>query len=170
MYDAIIVISAIVSLVTLIVFFVMASNIAAIKRSMPNQEWPVVKFLRLADEEEYIDNKEKAKEYLLRARYYTEQNSNNNVLINDTWVPKEKAIKMIDRRIARIDGSELLSGFEEGTLVAHINTGQQMRIGEFLPDGKYRCYSNGMRVGDFSEEEFMEFDKWVKEVYKQPTR
>jgi hypothetical protein len=55
----------------------------------------------------------------------------------------------------------------EGLLVVDLKTEKQMRLGDKLDNGKYRCYSDGLLVGEFSEEEIMEFDKWVKEVYKK---
>lgn len=55
----------------------------------------------------------------------------------------------------------------KGLLVAELKTGNQMRLGEVDADGKYKCYMNGVYVGRFAKSEFMEFDKWVKEVYKK---
>lgn len=55
----------------------------------------------------------------------------------------------------------------EGTLVVELKTGNQMRTGERLDNGKYKCYSGTFHSGDFMPDEIMEFDKWVKYVYKK---
>ena len=51
-------------------------------------------------------------------------------------------------------------------LVVELKTERQMRVMGVV-EGKYQCYSNGVYVGDFQDEEIMEFDKWVNEVYKR---
>ena len=65
--SAAVTIGAIIQIITLIVFFVMAGNISKINKriaSISGEE-----YLRMAEEEKYIGDKEKAKEYLLRAKY-----------------------------------------------------------------------------------------------------
>jgi hypothetical protein len=54
---------------------------------------------------------------------------------------------------------------ENNMLVVELKTGKQMRVGEQLEDGKYKCYTGGVYVGDFEQSEFMEFNKWKNEVY-----
>ncbi len=62
-----IVIGAIIQLITLIVFFVMGFNIEKIRRELEVVSGQ--RYMEMAEEEKYIGNKEKAKEYLLRAKY-----------------------------------------------------------------------------------------------------
>lgn len=57
--------------------------------------------------------------------------------------------------------------YSDGLLVVELKTEKQMRLGELLSNGKYKCYSNNSYIGDFAPTEFMEFDKWVKEVYRK---
>jgi len=58
----------------------------------------------------------------------------------------------------------------KGLLVVELSTEKQMRLGETEEDGRYKCYAGGSYVGSFAESEFMEFDKWVAEVYKKRRR
>jgi len=67
-FSTISVIAIIISFITLIVFFVMASNVSAIKREM-EQELSFEDYIDKSNEEKYIGNKVKAKEWLLRAEY-----------------------------------------------------------------------------------------------------
>lgn len=67
MAETIIIIGVIVEVITLIVFFVMVSNVASIKKSLCNTS--AEEYMRMAGEEEFIGNKTKAKECLLRAKY-----------------------------------------------------------------------------------------------------
>lgn len=59
------------------------------------------------------------------------------------------------------------SDYNNLTVVVELKTENQMRLGELLENGKYKCYSNGVYAGDFAPSEFMEFDKWVKEIYNR---
>ena len=36
-----------------------------------------------------------------------------------------------------------------------------MRVGEEIGNGIYKCYSQGIHVGDFHHSEFMEFNEWA---------
>jgi hypothetical protein len=54
---------------------------------------------------------------------------------------------------------------ENNMLVIELKTGRQMRVGEQLEDGRYKCYVNDICVGDFDSSEFMESNKWMNEVY-----
>ncbi len=53
------------------------------------------------------------------------------------------------------------------TYVVELASEKQMRVGRRLPSGKYECYANGVKQEEFAEIELMEFDKWVREVYKK---
>ena len=67
-FNTISVIAGIISIISLIVFFGMASNVSAIKREM-EQELSFEDYIDKSNEEKYIGNKVKAKEWLLRAEY-----------------------------------------------------------------------------------------------------
>ncbi len=58
-------------------------------------------------------------------------------------------------------------GLSEGLLVVELKTEKQMRLGKRLDNGKYECSMGGNYVGTFSDYELMEFDEWVKNVYKK---
>lgn len=65
-FNTISVIAGIISIISLIVFFGMASNVSAIKREM-EQELSFEDYIDKSNEEKYIGNK--VKEWLLRAEY-----------------------------------------------------------------------------------------------------
>lgn len=109
-----IIIGAVIQVVTLIVFFVMAGNISQIKKQL------------------------------------------------DVMVQK-KDIAHTGSEVSTENAEES----PKGMLVVELKTEKQMRLGEMVEDGKYKCYRNHAYVGTFAESEFMEFDKWVKEVYKK---
>lgn len=61
-----IIIMAILQIIVLIVFFIMAGNIAKIKNDITMN---TKKYIEMGDMEEYAGNKAKAKEYYLKAKY-----------------------------------------------------------------------------------------------------
>lgn len=66
--QTILIIGAIINIIVLIVFFVMASNVSKILKHLTKRN-NYTNYLDLAAEEIYIGNKEKAKEYLLKAEF-----------------------------------------------------------------------------------------------------
>lgn len=96
-----IVIAGALQLVLWIVFFVMAWNISTIRREVSYSHEKASQYLEMAKEEIYIGNKEKAKEYLLRARMQCE----NRELVylgrgDDQLFRGEKAVEKIDEMLA----------------------------------------------------------------------
>lgn len=67
--ETILMLSAAINVVVLVVFFVMANNVAKIKKSLENS---LLKLVQDADMEKYAGNKEKAKELYLKAKYRIE--------------------------------------------------------------------------------------------------
>lgn len=82
-------------------------------------------------------------------------------------------IKEIKNKYLRADNIKSPSAineinkYKDGLLVVELKTGKQMRLGESLENGNYKCYSNGSLVGEFNPSEFMEFERWRNEVYKK---
>lgn len=97
-----IIITGIIQVITLIVFFVMAANLASIKNNLYYEDPPVSKYMRMADEEIYIGDKQKAKEYLLRAKYYCMivYKTYVRVNVNGEWINRGEVIANIDEKIA----------------------------------------------------------------------
>jgi hypothetical protein len=112
MYEIAIIIGAIIQVITLIVFFVMASNVSKIKKNL------------------------------------------DTIAASRNITPKENNIYTEE-------------GLQEGMLVVELKTEKQMRIGKRLDNGKYECHIGGHYLGVFLESELMEFDDWVKNVYKK---
>ena len=67
------------------------------------------------------------------------------------------------KRLPPIESAESDELFSEGTLVVNLETKKQMRVTQKTEDGKYKCYSGLVHIGDFEEDEIMAFDKWEKE-------
>lgn len=65
--ETILILSAAINIIILIVFFVMASNIAKIRKHLENP--PLVNMIHEADMEKYAGNKEKARELYLKVKY-----------------------------------------------------------------------------------------------------
>lgn len=120
---AVIVISSIFSIIALVVFFVLASNVGQIKK--------------------YLE---------VIAIEYEKKRLIDNSPIVDSVVSDLSS-----------DPSQ-----PEGLIVVELQTGRKMTLGERIYDGKYRCYYvGGGSAGILSESEFMEFDKWVRDVYRK---
>lgn len=66
-YTALVIV-AIIQIITLIVFFVMASNVSAIKKEM-TKTLSLDQYIDKSNEEKFIGDIVKAKEWLLRAEY-----------------------------------------------------------------------------------------------------
>jgi len=64
------IIGTIVNIIVLIVFFIMASNVSAIKREL-QKKLSFDDYIEKYNEEKYVGNKPQAKEWLLRAQYYS---------------------------------------------------------------------------------------------------
>lgn len=98
-----IVIACIIQVVVLVVFFVMAKNISTIKKHITNN-LTVIKYTHMADEEIYIGNKEKAKEYLLRAKYICEvvYDGYGYIYIDGEKFDRIEFIADIDKKLAEL--------------------------------------------------------------------
>ena len=59
------------------------------------------------------------------------------------------------------------SRIKMNTIVVDLKTGKQMKVEDVSKDGLYKCYSNGVLVGYFSEGEIVEFNEWVEKYNKQ---
>ena len=77
LFNAALVIVGIIQLITLIVFFVMASNVAEIKRMLKPKS--ASDLIDLAEEEKYLGNVSLSKEYYLRAKYKYENEDKHTV-------------------------------------------------------------------------------------------
>lgn len=97
---ALVVIGAVVQLATLIVFFVLAFNVSKIKDSIV-KPYSGKQYLSMADEEKYIGNKDKAKEYLMRAKYRyetgLEQYSDGDKICSSEYI-----CSIINRKISEL--------------------------------------------------------------------
>lgn len=94
------VVAAIVQIIILVVFFVMAKNVSEIKKNI-NRKPSIKEYLDMAGEEKYVGNKEKAKEYFLRAKYHTEK------LGIQTYIPEfstyaNQIINKIEKEISEL--------------------------------------------------------------------
>jgi hypothetical protein len=162
---AISIIAAIVSIITMIVFFVMAANVAKIKRTLDRAEPAIPRYLALSEEEAYIGNREKAKEYLLRTKFHISKSDAYNVLINGVWVTKINLLKSINsklRGLVDIDEAARIPSLVEGELVVEVATGKQMVVAETTPDGTYKCTDLSGITHILPESEIMGIDNWVK--------
>ncbi|MFA6335082.1 MAG: hypothetical protein WCX48_05920 [Bacteroidales bacterium] len=95
--NVILVIAAIIQLVTLVVFFVMASNVSAIKNEL-KKEFSSTDYIEQSNEEKYVGNKAKAKEWLLRAEYNLQKRFEKIKYISSPW-EKEEREKIIIRQM-----------------------------------------------------------------------
>lgn len=50
----------------------------------------------------------------------------------------------------------------DGKLVVNLATNKQMRVNGITNEGKYKCYTGGVHVGDFDRSEIIDFNLWVK--------
>ena len=95
-----IIIVAIIQIITLIVFFVMASNIGKIKNHLLHKA-SGDDFLAMASLEEYLGNKEKAREHLLRAKYRI-KTSENEEEWDATTGKYENRLDKIDKKLSEL--------------------------------------------------------------------
>lgn len=65
--ETILILSAALNVIVLVVFFVMANNIAKIRKHLENP--PLLDLIHEADMEKYVGNKEKARELYLKIKY-----------------------------------------------------------------------------------------------------
>lgn len=100
MAETIIIIGVIVEVITLIVFFVMASNVASIKKNLCNTS--AEEYMRMAGEEEFVGNKLKAKEYLMRAKYRYEVAKETYYLPNGLECDRRVIIAQIEKKISEL--------------------------------------------------------------------
>jgi len=87
-------------------------------------------------------------------------------MTNDIRKIKEKYLRENKKVINTIKYNKK-NDYSDGMLVVDLKTEKQMTIGEITEDGKYKCYSNYVYVGDFDSSELMEFNQWLKETYKK---
>jgi predicted Holliday junction resolvase-like endonuclease len=66
-------IACIIQVVVLIVFFYMAYNVSLIKKHLLKSRKTEREYMKMAEIEKYVGSKDKAKEYLLRAKYILEE-------------------------------------------------------------------------------------------------
>jgi len=92
--DSILILAAIIQLITLIVFFVMASNVSAIKKEM-TKTLTLDQYIDKSNEEKFIGNKAKAKEWLLRAEY--------NLLKEKEEVRKMSSEYMLESNLSNVN-------------------------------------------------------------------
>ncbi len=95
-------ISAVISLITLIVFFVMASNVSKINKTLHRTMFPGAEFYGKAQEELYVGNKAKTKEYLLRAKFQYEVKEETYYLPNGEWADRSEIIAKIDEQLSKL--------------------------------------------------------------------
>lgn len=83
-------------------------------------------------------------------------------MTNDVKEMKNMMRSYSNKMKTPIENTERKNGIlEKDALVVDLKTEKQMKISELLANGKYKCYSNSMHVGDFAPSEIMEFDEWV---------
>jgi hypothetical protein len=83
-------------------------------------------------------------------------------------------IRKIKNKYLNSDLQETDDDVEEDTessldskIVVNTATGKQMRVNGITADGKYKCYTGQVHVGDFDRSEIMDFNLWVKKVLKK---
>ena len=91
------IISAIIQAVTLIVFFVMAANVSAIKKDLVKELY-YPDYIEKFEEEKYIGNKTKAKEWLLRLDFNLQKEMNEVKTSQHGDYYKEEHIKTITKQ------------------------------------------------------------------------
>lgn len=100
MEENVIILAAAIHLATLIVFFVMASNVSKINRKLhgESRKYPGIEYYKLAQEEMYVGNKDKARDYLMRAKYQYEVKKEPYYL-SDGSSDNSKIIAKIDKQL-----------------------------------------------------------------------
>lgn len=103
-FDTVLIIAALIQLITLIVFFVMAANVSKIKKEL-QKELSYDDYIERYEEEKFIGNKQNAKELLMRLYFKLQKeidvlNSQGNDLfkedrINSINVKREKIFDLI---------------------------------------------------------------------------
>lgn len=98
-----IIIGAIIQIITLTVFFVMASNVSKIKKHIDPDKRAGIRYFEMAQEEIYLGNKEKAKEYLLRVKFHYEVRMEYCCRMSDK-MEKEKNVAMakVDKLLSEL--------------------------------------------------------------------
>lgn len=99
--SVILILAGIIQIITLIVFFVMAGNISAIKKEL-TKSLETNDYIEKSNEEKFIGNKEKAEEWLLRAIYHLNK-SVEEVKNNSPEYLLEGHINSVNRRIEKIN-------------------------------------------------------------------
>lgn len=99
-----IIIFAIIQVIILIVFCVMASNVSKIKKYLTiGDDHPGLRYRKMAREERYIGNKEKAKEYLMRARYqYEDMNESYYDTDSGEYLSGSAGVTQVDKLISEL--------------------------------------------------------------------
>lgn len=99
--SVILILAGVIQLITLIVFFVMAGNISAIKNEL-TKSLETNDYIEKSNEEKFIGNKEKAEEWLLRALYHL------NIRLEEIKQDKEEeyvkiCLKPVNKKIEKIN-------------------------------------------------------------------
>lgn len=111
--EVVVILSAVISLVGLIVFFVMAGNVSKMLKKISeilfilrDDDISAENLLKMAERQMYIGNKGKAKEYLLRAKYCYEVEHENYYSVNSQgyrhWADSKEIIDEIDKKVAAL--------------------------------------------------------------------
>lgn len=98
----ILIIGAIINIIVLIVFFVMAGNISDIKK-MLSKGFSYEEYMEMSNEEIHIGNKEKARELLLKADYRAKKDYNKNKDVEWSRLEIQKVLDEIQRRLQSIN-------------------------------------------------------------------
>ncbi len=90
-------------------------------------------------------------------------------MTNDVSEIKRKYLSQKDapQRISNNAAKTSFCGFNNGDLVVELKTERQMRFREVSDNGKLICSDGNHIVGEFDPSELMDFDKWVKDIYKK---
>lgn len=94
-----VIVAAVVQTVILVVFFLLANNVAEIKKQL-NRRPTIKEYIDMAAEEKYIGNKEKAKEYLFRAKYQLENIKESLFIPGLGW--NKEAVSNIEKLLSEL--------------------------------------------------------------------
>lgn len=99
---AIMIIVGVVQVISLVVFFVMTANVSAIKKDLLKELY-YPDYIEKFEEEKYLGNKEKAKEWLLRLDYKLQKESKEVTNGEYSEYYKDARIEQIKQQIEKID-------------------------------------------------------------------
>lgn len=95
------IIIVLVQIIILFIFFGMASNVSEIKKNI-NRRPTLKEYLDMAEEEKYIGNKEKAKEFFLRAKFNVENMKENVFVFTPGYGWNKEVIAKIEKELAEL--------------------------------------------------------------------